>query len=128
LNADVNAFERLQIVLDRNSSYFGSKYYVVDNIMQSIFGPAARETKVCAAKIQGRAGGLKMGWAEPLRGGRDNLRANQGLLAALPCPRVDDIEPVSLDGSDLPGIRSNESAETQLPIIQSLLSQGLTMR
>jgi len=26
LNADVNAFERLQIVLDRNSSYFGSKY------------------------------------------------------------------------------------------------------
>ena len=26
LNADVNAFERLQMVRDRNSSYFGSKY------------------------------------------------------------------------------------------------------
>jgi hypothetical protein len=26
LKADVNAFDRLQIVLDRNSSYFGSKY------------------------------------------------------------------------------------------------------
>jgi hypothetical protein len=26
LKADVNAFDRLQIVLDRNSSYYGSKY------------------------------------------------------------------------------------------------------
>ena len=26
LNADVNAFDKLQIVRDRNSSYFGSKY------------------------------------------------------------------------------------------------------
>jgi hypothetical protein len=33
LNADVKAFERLQIVLGLNSSYFGSKYYVVDNII-----------------------------------------------------------------------------------------------
>src|SRR6202008_3416839 len=32
LNAEVNAFDRLQIVRGRNSSYLGSKYYVVDNI------------------------------------------------------------------------------------------------
>jgi len=32
LNAEVNALGRVQIVRGRNSSYFGSKYYVVDNI------------------------------------------------------------------------------------------------
>ena len=30
----MKAFERLQIVRDRNSSYLGSKYYVVDNIIR----------------------------------------------------------------------------------------------
>jgi len=33
LKAEVNAFDRLQMVRGRNSSYFGSKYYVVDNII-----------------------------------------------------------------------------------------------
>jgi hypothetical protein len=33
LNADVNALERLQTVRGWNSSYLGSKYYVVDNII-----------------------------------------------------------------------------------------------
>ena len=33
LKADVKALDRLQIVLGLNSSYFGSKYYVVDNII-----------------------------------------------------------------------------------------------
>ena len=38
LNAEVNAFERLQIVRGRNSSYFGSWPYVVDNIKYFLCG------------------------------------------------------------------------------------------
>jgi hypothetical protein len=36
--------------------------------MQSIFRPAARQKAFGCERFQGRAGGLKMDWAEPLRG------------------------------------------------------------
>jgi hypothetical protein len=46
LNADVNAFERLQIVRGRNSSYFGSWAYVVDNI-----SPLMWRRDLCGARL-----------------------------------------------------------------------------